>query len=123
MVIAKIEKEINESGASVANYRDNIRVRKLRKEIAETQTEIDSHDMEDAARARRNFQEKYAIAKEKENNLHTAVSLFNLPLIHDLNLCSILISLAKLAPINLNSNHGSWISRSLKTSTSVTQTN
>ncbi|KAF9463040.1 hypothetical protein BDZ94DRAFT_1362864 [Collybia nuda] len=73
-VIARIEKEINESGASVANYRDNIRVRKLRKEISDTQTEIESHDMEDAARARRNFQEKYAIAKEKENNLHTSYS-------------------------------------------------
>lgn len=76
-IIAKIEKEINESGASVANYHNNIRVRKLRKEIAETQAEIDSHDMEDAARARRNFQEKYAIAKEKENNLHTSVGRFN----------------------------------------------
>ncbi|RDB18009.1 DNA repair protein rad50 [Hypsizygus marmoreus] len=72
--IKEIDKEINASGASVANYRDNIRVRKLAKEIIDTQTEIDSHDMEEAAKARRNFEEKYGKAKEKENALHTAYS-------------------------------------------------
>lgn len=71
--IQRIDKEINASGASVANYRDNIRVRKLAKEIIETQAEIDSHDMDEAAKARRNFDEKYGKAKEKENSLQTAV--------------------------------------------------
>lgn len=73
-VIAKIDKEINESGASVANLRENIRVRKLSRDITETQAEIDSHDMEEAARARRNFQEKYNVAKDKENELQTSVA-------------------------------------------------
>lgn len=72
--ISEIDKEINASGASVANLRDNIRARKLAKEIGETQAEIDSYDMEEAAKARRNFEEKYGKAKEKENSLHTAVS-------------------------------------------------
>jgi DNA repair protein RAD50 len=72
--VKAIEKEINASGASVANYRENIRVRKLAKEIRDTQTEIDSYDMEEAARARRNFQDKYGPAKERENALHTSVS-------------------------------------------------
>ena len=72
--IAGIDKEINASGASVANYRENVRVRKLAKEIKDTQAEIGSYDMEEAARARRNFQDKYGPAKEKENDLHTQVS-------------------------------------------------
>ncbi|KAF5382729.1 hypothetical protein D9615_002851 [Tricholomella constricta] len=72
--IKEIDKEINASGASVANYRDNIRVRKLAREIIETQAEIDSHDMNEAAKAKRNFEDKYGKAKEKENQLHTSYS-------------------------------------------------
>ena len=72
--IREIDKEINASGASVANLRDNIRARKLAKEIGETQAEIDSYDMEEAAKARRNFEKKYGKAKKKENSLHTSVS-------------------------------------------------
>ena len=68
-----IQKEINESGASVANLRDNIRARRLVKQINEVQTEIDSHDMEEMAKARRNFDEKYKLAKEKEDNLRVEV--------------------------------------------------
>lgn len=72
-VIASIEKVINESGASVANLRENLRVRRLLNDIAKTQQEIDSYDMEEAARARRNFTEKYDVAKKKENDLHSKV--------------------------------------------------
>ncbi|KAL4258232.1 P-loop containing nucleoside triphosphate hydrolase [Pleurotus pulmonarius] len=73
-VIAGIEKVINESGASVANLRENLRVRRLLNDIAKTQQEIDSYDMEEAARARRNFTEKYDVAKKKENDLHSKFS-------------------------------------------------
>ncbi|PFH54076.1 hypothetical protein AMATHDRAFT_852 [Amanita thiersii Skay4041] len=73
-IIARIEKEINEGGASVANLRENIRVRRLTKDIIATQEEIDSYDMDEAAKARRNFETKYSVAKEKENELHTAYS-------------------------------------------------
>ncbi|KNZ73056.1 DNA repair protein RAD50 [Termitomyces sp. J132] len=72
--IAAIEKEINASGASVANYRDNIRVRKLAKDIIETQAEMDACNMDEAAKAKRNFEEKYPKAKEKENKLQTNYS-------------------------------------------------
>ncbi|KAF9013278.1 hypothetical protein BDQ17DRAFT_1386857 [Cyathus striatus] len=71
-VIGRIDKEINESGASIANLRENIRVRKLAKDITDTVAEIGTHDMEEAARARRNFQEKFQPAKEKESRLQTA---------------------------------------------------
>ncbi|GLB38321.1 putative repair protein [Lyophyllum shimeji] len=72
--IKEIDREINASGASIANIRDNIRVRKLAKEIIDTQAKIDSYDMNEAAKARRNFEEKYHKAKEKETQLHTAYS-------------------------------------------------
>lgn len=71
--ITEIQKEVNESGASVANLRDNIRARKLIRQISEVQAEIDSHDMEEMAKARRNFDEKFKLAKEKEDNLHIEV--------------------------------------------------
>lgn len=49
-------------------------VQKLTRDIANTQAEIDSYDMEEAAKARRNFQDKYEPAKEKEDKLGKAVS-------------------------------------------------
>jgi DNA repair protein RAD50 len=49
-------------------------VQKLTRDIASTQAEIDSYDMEEAAKARRNFQDKYEPAKEKEDKLGKAVS-------------------------------------------------
>ena len=72
--VAAIDKEINESGASMANLRENIRVRKLAREIVATQAEIDSHDMEEAAKSRRNFQEKYKVEKQKESEMQSKVS-------------------------------------------------
>lgn len=80
-IITDIQKEINESGASVANLRDNIRARRLIKEIGEVQAEIESHDMEEMAKARRNFEEKYKLAKEKEDNLRVEVGIHTLSVI------------------------------------------
>ena len=72
-VIARIDKEINESGASVANLRDNIRLRKLIRDIAATQDEIDSHDMDEAAKAKRNFEDQYKVKKAEESELQSKV--------------------------------------------------
>lgn len=72
---AKIEKEINESGSREANLRDNLRVRRLYKQIQDTQTEIESHDLEEAHRARRQFEQKYESAKKQEDQLHTEVTI------------------------------------------------
>jgi DNA repair protein RAD50 len=71
--IAKIDKEINESGASVANLRENIRVRRLIRDIKAAQAEIDSYDMEEAAKARRTFKEKYQGEKDKETEMQSKV--------------------------------------------------
>ena len=74
-VISSIEKEIHESGASLSNLRDNIIARNLAKDIAKTQAEINSYDMEEAGKARRNYDEKYEPAKQREKHLHEAVCL------------------------------------------------
>jgi DNA repair protein RAD50 len=74
-VIKTIEKEINESGSYMATLRENIRVRKLIQEIKRLQATIDSEDIDGAAKAKRNFEEKYNVSKEKENKLQTSVSV------------------------------------------------
>ena len=71
-----IDKEINEAGASMANLRENIRVRKLIKDITDTQAEIDTYDMEEAAKAKRNFTEKYQVEKARETELQGSVCSF-----------------------------------------------
>ena len=70
-----LAKEIHESTATVANLRDNLRARKLVKEIADTQAEIDQYDLEEAAKAKRLFEEKYTIEKEKETALQSKVQV------------------------------------------------
>ncbi|KII86927.1 hypothetical protein PLICRDRAFT_665598 [Plicaturopsis crispa FD-325 SS-3] len=70
-VIAKIEKEINEAGASQANLRENIRIRKLGRDIKATEEEINSYDMDEAAKSRRNFEDKYHIEKAKETDMQS----------------------------------------------------
>ena len=68
-----IDKEIGESSASMSNLRENLRIRRLRQDIAATQAEIDAIDLEEAAKAKRIFEEKYNIEKEKEAQLQGSV--------------------------------------------------
>lgn len=76
--IKTIEREIGESGASNTNLRENIRVRKLQKDILDIQAQIDTYDVEEAARARRNFNAQWEKRKEEENQLNTAVRISSL---------------------------------------------
>ena len=71
--IGGIDKEVNESNASMTNLRENIRVRKLAKEIDATQAEIDAMDMEEAAKARRQFDQKYNLEKQRETEMQSQV--------------------------------------------------
>jgi DNA repair protein RAD50 len=71
--IAKIDREISESGSLVANLRDNIRIRKLARDVAATQAEIDSYDMEGAAKAKRNFEDRYQVEKQRETEMQSKV--------------------------------------------------
>ena len=68
-VIADVEREINEGGAVLANLRDNMRVRKLRAEITSIEAELNSMDLDEAAKAKRNFEQKYPAEQKKEQDL------------------------------------------------------
>ena len=72
-VIAQIEKEINESGSSTANLRENLRMRRMKKDIVSLQAEIESHDVEEAGRAKRNFEDRYKVEKQRETDLQAKV--------------------------------------------------
>lgn len=76
--IATIDKTINESGTSVVNLRENLRLQKLRGTIVQTQQEIDSYDIEEASRAKRMFSEQWQVKKAQESNLHGKVCYRNL---------------------------------------------
>ena len=71
--IALINKEIDEGGAVQANIRDNLFMRDLVRSINQTQKEIDALDMEEAAKARRNFDEQYPKQLERETNMQSNV--------------------------------------------------
>ena len=77
--IASIEKEINESGATLSNLRDNIIVRRLKEKIETIDKDIASFDMEEAAKARRNYEDKYQPAKAKEQKLNEVVRSLSTP--------------------------------------------
>lgn len=80
--VQAFEKEISDAGAAMANLRENIRVRKLQNDIIAIVAEIGTYDMEEAARAKRNFQEKYSLEKEKETQMQSKVS-FRAVMIYD----------------------------------------
>lgn len=73
--VYQLDKEISDADNTMSNLRNNLRVRKLVKDIAEAQTEINSFDMEEAARCKRLFQERYKIEKDKETDMQTKVSV------------------------------------------------
>ena len=73
--VSKCEKEIHESDSFLANLRENERLRRLRKSIEENKTKIDAFDMEEAARARRQFDDKYALEKKREGDMEAEVRL------------------------------------------------
>lgn len=69
----EFEKEIHESDSFLANLRDNERIRKLRRNIAENKSKIDDFDMEEAAKARRQFDAKYTVEKKREGDMEAEV--------------------------------------------------
>lgn len=70
---AQVEKEINEGGSTVSGLRDNLRMRKLIKDIAATQAEIDGCDMESAAKAKRTFEGRFQVEKQRETEMQSKV--------------------------------------------------
>lgn len=74
-VIGRCEKEIHESDSFLSNLRENERIRRLQKSMEENKAKIDSFDMEEAAKARRQFDDKYASEKKREGDMEAEVSL------------------------------------------------
>ncbi|KAI0822321.1 hypothetical protein BC628DRAFT_691139 [Trametes gibbosa] len=72
--VGEIDKEINEAGMTMANLRENLRVRRLMRELASTQAELDAIDMEEAAKAKRIWTERWNVEKQKETDLQTKYS-------------------------------------------------
>ncbi|KAI5117920.1 hypothetical protein M0805_001999 [Coniferiporia weirii] len=68
------EKEVHESDSFLANLRDNERIRKLRRNIATNKEKIDAFDMEEAAKAHRQFDDKYAAEKKREGDMEAEYS-------------------------------------------------
>lgn len=57
--LAAVTKQEHEGGATYARYTDNLRLRRLRSKLVQLQTELAGYDMEEAARAKRNFDKTY----------------------------------------------------------------
>jgi hypothetical protein len=74
-LVAELNREIASGGSTMANIRENLRVRKLQAEIDATQAEINTYDLEGAAQAKQNFEERYAREKKKEDSLHGEVGV------------------------------------------------
>ncbi|KAK0464292.1 P-loop containing nucleoside triphosphate hydrolase protein [Desarmillaria tabescens] len=72
--ITQLDREIGGGDAKRANLQENIRIRQLARQVKDIQDKIDSLDLEAAARARRNFEEKYGPEKEKEQKLQASYS-------------------------------------------------
>lgn len=68
-----VEREIHASGAILANLRENARFRKLVRETKNVSEEITRLDIEEAAKAKRQFDTKWATAQEREQTLNREV--------------------------------------------------
>lgn len=71
--IAIVEKEKNEGGATLARYRDNQRLRKLRSSLVAAKAERAQYDMDEASKAKRNFERTYPKMQEKLDKLKDKV--------------------------------------------------
>ncbi|PAV16910.1 dna repair rad50 [Pyrrhoderma noxium] len=71
---SQYEKEINDSDKILSNVRDNERIRRLRKVIASDNEKIKSFDMEEAAKARRQFDEKYKAETKRAGDMEAEYS-------------------------------------------------
>ena len=71
--LAQLEKEISEAAVTAASLRENMRFRRLQRECAAVEAELSAIDMEEAAKAKRIWTEKWAVEKQKENDLQKKV--------------------------------------------------
>jgi DNA repair protein RAD50 len=58
--------EVSSASTTLSNLKDNIRLRKISHDIAATDAELAGLNLEEASRARQQFDEKYPKAKASE---------------------------------------------------------
>lgn len=71
--LAAVTRQEHEGGATYARYTDNLRLRRLRTKLAQLQSELSGYDMEEAARAKRNFDKKYPKMQKRLEELKDRV--------------------------------------------------
>lgn len=74
--LAAVTKQEHEGGATYARYTDNLRLRRLRSKLVQLQTELAGYDMEEAARAKRNFDKTYPKMQRRLEELKDRVCEF-----------------------------------------------
>ena len=73
--LGEIEREINEAAVTMSSLRENQRYRRIKRDLAAVETELDAIDMEEAAKAKRIWTDKWTVEKQKETDLQNKVRL------------------------------------------------
>ena len=71
--LAAVTRQEHEGGAIYARYKDNLHLRRSRAKLAQLQTELARYDMEEAARAKRNFEKTYPKMQKRLEELKDRV--------------------------------------------------
>ena len=74
-LVQKQDNDVSAAGADLANLRENLRLRKLQREIQETKDVINSLKLEEASKAKEQFEEKWGKAKAAENEAQARVRI------------------------------------------------
>ena len=74
-LVQKQDNDVSAAGADLANLRENLRLRKLQREIQETKDVIKSLKLEEASKAKEQFEEKWGKAKAAENEAQAKVCI------------------------------------------------
>ena len=71
--LSAVTRQEHEGGATYARYKDNLHLRRSRTKFAQLQTELANYDMEEAARAKRNFEKTYPKMQKRLEKLKDRV--------------------------------------------------
>lgn len=76
--IQELDRELSESGATAANFRENIRLRKIKADLKENQNSMDKLDLDAAGQARQDYERTYKDSKEQEVQAQSKVGSLTL---------------------------------------------
>lgn len=72
--MAAAQTEIDQGGARLSNLQNNLHLRRLRKRIEETETELAALPMEEAANSKSTFDIKWGAMQKRESDTKEKVS-------------------------------------------------